>query len=105
MGVLTQAAILVPSTIFLGNVCLRYLRGIVKEIEISQSSILSQHFQNIRRSSPEQRHYVDAFKPQLPPQFYDSKGTQEQTFNVDTYVRTFYSSWLFKAKNNMESVV
>ena len=105
MGLLTQASILMSSSAFVGYFGLRHLRRIVTEIEVPQWSILSQHFQNVRQSSPEKRHYADAFQTELPPHFHCTKGTIQQKFNVDMYVRAFYTSWIFKAEKTILKVL
>ena len=100
MVVFTKVALVISSTSVVGYVALRHLRNIVKETKIPQSSILYQYFQDSRQAYPDQRHYADAFKAELPSRLRTSSDddNQKYKFDVDSYVKIFYSSAMFKAE-------
>ena len=89
MGFLTSATIVATSATFVGYGALRHIQRVVKEIPIPQTSILFQHFQNIRQIAPDQHHFADAFRAALP----DAKQNE---LNVDQFVTFFFSSVFFK---------
>ena len=97
MGLITNATIIVSSTTLLGYCALRHVKTIVKEIPIPTSSILFHHFQTAKRDSPERWHSADAFEAKLPPNL----PLQQDKSDVNTYVKLFYSSLVFKAEKTI----
>ena len=101
MGLITNAAIIVSSTTLVGYCALRHVKTIVKEIPIPTSSILFHHFQTAKLDSPERWHSVDAFEAKLPPNL----PLQQDKLDVNTYVKLFYSSMVFKAETTIMRTV
>ena len=101
MGLITNAAIIVSSTTLVGYCALRHVKTIVKEIPIPTSSILFHHFQTTKLDSPERWHSADAFEAKLPPHL----PLQQDNSDVNTYVKLFYSSMVFKAEKTIMRTV
>ena len=101
MGLITNATIIVSSTTLLGYCALRHVKTIVKEIPIPTSSILFHHFQTAKRDSPERWHSADAFEAKLAPNL----PLQQDKSDVNTYVKLFYSSMVFKAETTIMRTV
>ena len=97
MGLITNTTIIVSSTTLLGYCALRHIKTIVKEIPIPTSSILFHHFQTAKRDSPDRWHSADAFEAKLHPNL----PLQQDKSDVDTYVKLFYSSMVFKAEKTI----
>ena len=97
MGLITNATIIVSSTTLVGYCALRHDKTIVKEIPIPKSSILFHHFQTAKRDIPERWHSADSFEAKLPPNL----PLQQDKSDVNTYVKLFYSSIVFKAEKTI----
>ena len=97
MGVITNTTIIVSSTTLVGYCALRHVKSIVKEISIPKSSILFHHFQTAKRDIPDRWHSADAFEAKLPPNL----PLKQDKSDVDTYVKLFYSSMVFKAEKTI----
>ena len=97
MGLITNITIMVSSTTLVGYCALRHVKTIVKQIPIPKSSILFHHFQTAKRDIPDRWHSADAFEAKLPP---DLPLKQDKS-DVDTYVKLFYSSMVFKVEKTI----
>ena len=106
MGLITKATILFSSTTFIGYLGLRHLRKAIKEVPLPPASILQHYFQQAKNSNPNDEHFADAFQAQLPSNVAEHmhhKG--DKTLNVDSCVRSFYSSWIFKIEKTIMKII
>ena len=102
MGLVTKATILFSSTTFIGYLGLRHLRKAIKEVPLPPASILQHYFHQAKNSNPNDGHFADAFQAQIPSNVAENmhhKG--DKRLNVDSCVRRFYSSWIFKIEKTI----
>ena len=102
MGLVTKATILFSSTTFIGYLGLRHLRKSIKEVPLPPASILQHYFHQAKNSNPNDGHFADAFQAQIPSNVAENvhhKG--DKRLNVDSCVRSFYSSWIFKIEKTI----
>ena len=106
MGLITNATIIFSSTTFLGYLGLRHLRNVIKEVPLPTSSILQQYFQQAKQSNPDASHFADAFQAELPSNAVEYfRKNKDKSLGVDTCVRNFYSSWIFKAEKTIMKII
>ena len=106
MGLITNATIIFSSTTFLGYLGLRHLRNVIKEVPLPTSSILQQYFQQAKQSNPDASHFADAFQAELPSNAVEYfRKNKNKSLGVDTCVRNFYSSWIFKAEKTIMKII
>ena len=106
MGLLRNALFGVPATVFI-TYCycgMRHINGVVKQINVPQSTLLSRHFRNSRTSRPDQRHFADAYKIDLPKRFELLKNTPDE-FDVNQYATIFFSSPIFRIQKVVLKII
>ena len=106
MELFTKATVILSSTTFIGYLGLRHLRKAIKEVPLPPSSILHQYFQQAKNSNPNDGHFADSFQAQLPSNVVEHiRKNKENKLNVDTCVRSFYTSWIFKIEKTIMKVI
>jgi len=106
MGLITKASILFSSTTFIGYLGLRHLKKAIKEVPLPPGSIIHNYFQQVKQLNPNDGHFSDAFQAQLPSNVAEQiHHKRDKTLNVDSCVKSFYSSWIFKIEKTIMKVI